>query len=45
MILTIIGVAGTITLCVAFFKTSRSIIAKVLWLLLMFVLLAIFLLP
>nr|DAJ14685.1 MAG TPA: hypothetical protein [Siphoviridae sp. ctEfY6] len=43
MILTIITISGIVLLCLAFFKASRSILAKVFWLLLMLTLLALFL--
>nr|DAI42964.1 MAG TPA: hypothetical protein [Caudoviricetes sp.] len=44
MILTIVTISGIVLLCLVFFKASHSILAKVFWLLLMFALLALFLL-
>lgn len=45
MIFTILCIGGTITLCLAFAKATRSLLAKAFWIILMIILLALFLFP
>ena len=45
MMFTVLVIAGTITLCLAFCKASKSLLAKAFWLILLVILLGVFLFP